>query len=83
MLPFLSHRTFQIKGPFGLQLTLRTKVPGTLSVAYPHTNTVATFATQSSTAQMPVELYNDISVDIQPLSVSVFLPFHIGGMLNI
>jgi hypothetical protein len=56
-------RTFRIKGPFGIQLTLGTKVPGTLSISYPHAcvEPLAKTANGATTSNGP---FNEIHVDI-------------------
>jgi len=77
MPPFLSFRTFQIKGPFGLQFSFKTAVPGTLSIDYPKTNPESslTVTDQSPIAQPPSLSYNHLTMDIPAPKVSY--AFHV------
>jgi hypothetical protein len=71
-------RTFQVRGPFGLQMTFRTKVPGTLWFRYPRVQRTEPLAEDSSATETTVKDYvktfDQIYIDI-PMGATVSIIF--------
>ena len=70
-------RTFNIKGPFGLQFTLATSVPGIVSITYPsraQSEPLVKAKPEENATELAPSTYSEISIDV-PMTYDVAVSF--------